>query len=83
MGQSTVSAASSISLPQACIACEGSVTATIAGFGTVNVVEGTVMTAHDGYVTGGSVQRPPDGVDTNNAAADRVSAVTSPGAPKP
>ena len=60
---------------------EGSVTVVLPGFGTVNLVEGSPTTATDLNAGTGSIARIPNGVDSNNAAADWVFTTTlTPGA---
>ncbi len=52
---------------------EGSVTVTLPGFGTVNLVEGAATTALDSAFPSpgiGALARIPNGVDSNNAVAD-------------
>ena len=62
---------------------EGPITAaTITGFpGTVNLVEGSPATAADEITLTNSMQRSPNGSDTNNAAVDWVVASPTPGLP--
>ncbi|WP_410962336.1 hypothetical protein, partial [Salmonella sp. SAL4355] len=62
---------------------EGSITAGIVtGVGTFNLVEGTPTTAADSTTVQGSLQRFPNGRDTNDAATDWSFRPTpTPGAP--
>jgi hypothetical protein len=58
----------------------GSVSVNLAGFGTVNLVEGTATTAVDSSSIVRSIARLPNGTDTNDAAADWHVATPTPGA---
>lgn len=63
---------------------EGSITvATIAGVGSVSLVEGTATGAADPNTGSVSMQRSPNGADSNDAATDWVVGPLTPGAPNP
>ncbi|NTX56268.1 hypothetical protein HR086_33730 [Myxococcus sp. CA039A] len=54
-----------------------------AGDLALNFIEGTRTTAADSNATAGSLQRVPNGSDTNDNNADFVFLPSSPGAPTP
>jgi cytosine/adenosine deaminase-related metal-dependent hydrolase len=64
------------------LAYEGALSITITGFGTINLVEGTMTTAFDDPAAPHSLSRLPNGTDTNNASVDwSASNTLTPGAP--
>ncbi len=58
------------------LAYEGTLTATVSGFGAVNFVEGIVTTASDDSSAARSIARIPNGTDTNNAVTDWAATTT-------
>jgi large repetitive protein len=63
---------------------EGSVTAAVTpSCGTLNLVEGSVTTVADDSPFTDSLQRTPNGADTDNAAVDWGKALPTPGAANP
>jgi large repetitive protein len=63
------------------LAYEGALTVTITGFGSINLVEGTMTSAFDDPAAPHSLSRIPNGTDTNNASADwAASSTLTPGA---
>ncbi len=63
------------------LAYEGTLTATITGFGSVNFVEGTVTGAQDDSSPTKALARIPNGTDTDNAVSDWAATTTlTPGA---